>query len=71
MRSSSREDDVNQMALVCHPDHPLAEQGWTTRNNHRGQTEWIPPQHLDRGQPRINTFHHPGKLLLRDDDEIP
>jgi hypothetical protein len=63
--------DVNQMALVCHPDHRLAEQGWNTRNNHRGQTEWIPPPHLDRGQPRINTYHHPDKLLRDDDDEVP
>ncbi|WP_412768874.1 hypothetical protein, partial [Mycobacterium canetti] len=24
---------------------------------------------LDHGQPRINTFHHPEKLLRDDDDE--
>ena len=64
--------DVNGLTLVCHPNHPLAEQGWTTRTNARGQTEWIPPPHLDRGQPRINTFHHPDKLLRDDeDDEVP
>ncbi|WP_460688047.1 hypothetical protein, partial [Mycobacterium bourgelatii] len=35
-------------------------------------TEWIPPPHLDHGQPRTNTFHHPQKLLRNgDDDEIP
>jgi hypothetical protein len=34
-----------------------------------GDTEWIPPPHLDYGQPRINTFHHPEKLLLDDEDE--
>ena len=27
------------------------------------------PPHLDRGQPRINTYHHPEKLLRDDDDE--
>ncbi|WP_431739709.1 hypothetical protein, partial [Mycobacterium mantenii] len=27
------------------------------------ETQWIPPPHLDRGQPRTNTFHHPEKLL--------
>ncbi|WP_249026131.1 hypothetical protein, partial [Mycobacterium lacus] len=31
-------------------------------------TEWIPPPHLDHGQPRTNSYHHPEKLL-RDGDE--
>ena len=35
----------------------------TPAPTHHGQTEWIPPPHLDRGQPRINTYHHPEKLL--------
>jgi hypothetical protein len=61
--------DVNDLTLGCGPDHKLAEQGWTTRRNARGQTEWTPPAHLDRGQPRVNTFHHPEKLLLSEDDE--
>ncbi len=60
--------DVNHMTLACGPDHPLAEQGWTTRKNQRGDTEWIPPPHLDRGQVRVNTFHHPEKLLLGEED---
>jgi Domain of unknown function (DUF222) len=64
--------DVNTLAFTCHPNHPLAEQGWTTRKNSRGDTEWIPPPHLDHGQPRVNTFHHPEKLLCADeDDEAP
>jgi Domain of unknown function (DUF222) len=62
--------DVNELTLACRPNHKLAEQGWTTRKNHNGDTEWIPPPHLDHGQPRINTFHHPEKLL-QDDDEAP
>jgi hypothetical protein len=61
--------DVNELTFGCGPNHKLAEQGWTTRKNSHGQTEWIPPPHLDRGQPRINTFHHPEKLLQDDDDE--
>jgi Domain of unknown function (DUF222) len=60
--------DVNDMTLGCRGHHPLAEQGWTTRKNKNGDTEWIPPAHLDQGQPRTNTYHHPEKLL-RDDDE--
>src|SRR3984885_2930613 len=63
--------DVNDMTFGCGPNHQLAEQGWTTRKNAHGDTEWIPPPHLDRGQPRINTFHHPEKLLQDDDDEAP
>jgi hypothetical protein len=63
--------DINHLSLACGPNHKLAEQGWTTRKNARGDTEWIPPPHLDRGQPRINTFHHPEKLLQDDDDEAP
>src|SRR6202041_3327163 len=60
--------DVNDLTFGCGPNHKLAEQGWTTRKNSHGQTEWIPPPHLDHGRPRVNTFHHPEKLL-RDDDE--
>jgi hypothetical protein len=60
--------DVNDQTFGCGGHHPLAEQGWTTRKNKNGDTEWIPPAHLDHGQPRTNTYHHPEKLL-RDDDE--
>jgi hypothetical protein len=59
--------DINDLTLACGPNHQLAEQGWTTRKNHHGDTEWIPPAHLDHGQPRVNTYHHPEKLL-RDDE---
>src|SRR6202044_3399885 len=41
---------VNDLALGCGGHHPLAEQGWTTRKNRNGDTEWIPPPHLDYGQ---------------------
>src|SRR6185312_12399060 len=60
---------IDNLTLVCGPHHKLAEYGWSTRKNQRGHTEWIPPAHLDRGQPRVNTFHHPEKLLTEDDDE--
>jgi len=46
----------------------LQPRGWTTRKRKDGTTEWIPPPHLDRGQPRTNTFHHPEKLLRDGDD---
>jgi hypothetical protein len=59
--------DVNDLTFGCGGHHPLTEQGWTTRKNQRGDTEWIPPPHLDHGRPRTNTFHHPEKLLCEDD----
>jgi hypothetical protein len=62
---------VNDLTLACGSNHKLAEQGWTTRKNSHGHTEWIPPPHLDRGQPRVNTFHHPEKLLCDDGDDEP
>jgi hypothetical protein len=61
--------DINDLTLGCGGHHPLAEKGWTTRKNQHGDTEWIPPPHLDHGRPRVNTFHHPEKLLREDDDD--
>jgi hypothetical protein len=60
---------AHQLALACGLDNRLVEKGWTTRKNARGDTESIPPPHLDYGQPRVNTFHHLEKLLAPDDDE--
>jgi hypothetical protein len=37
--------------------------------NANSETEWLPPPHLDYGQPRINSFHHPENLLRPDEDE--
>jgi hypothetical protein len=64
-----RTTDVNDLTLGCGGHHPLAEDSWTTHKNANGDTEWIPPPHLDYGQPRINTFHHPEKLLRDDEDD--
>jgi len=61
--------DANDLTFGCGAHHPLAEQGWTTRKNDNGDTEWIPPPHLDHGQARTNTFHHPERLLRDDDDD--
>ena len=69
--TTTRRTDIDDLTLACGPDNRLAEKGWTTRTNTRGETEWIPPPHLDYGQPRINTFHHPEKLLAPDDDGDP
>ncbi len=61
--------DIDDLTLACGPDNRLAEKGWTTRTNARGETEWIPPPHLDHGQPRTNTYHHPEKMLTPDEDD--
>lgn len=67
--ATCRTTDVNDLTFACGPHHRILKPGgWTTRKNAHGDTEWIPPPRLDRGQSRTNTFHHPEKLL-RDDDE--
>jgi hypothetical protein len=67
--AKSRVTDVNDLTLGCGGHHPIVKPGgWQTRKRKDGHTEWIPPPHLERGQPRINLFHHPEKLL-RDGDE--
>jgi hypothetical protein len=62
--------DVNKLTFACGQDHPLVQpSGWTTRKRNDGTTEWIPPPHLDYGQPRTNSYHHPEELLCEDEDE--
>ncbi|WP_375485662.1 HNH endonuclease signature motif containing protein [uncultured Mycobacterium sp.] len=58
--------NIDKLTLACHPDHTLAEQGWRTIKLTNGQTQWIPPPHLDHGQPTTNTYHHPERFF--DDD---
>src|ERR1700731_5344483 len=69
--AKSHTTDVNDLTLACGGHHPLAERGWITRKNQRGDTECLPPPHLDYGQPRTNTYHHPEKLLRDDEDDVP
>jgi uncharacterized protein DUF222 len=62
-----RTTDVNDLTFGCGGHHSLVEPGgWKTRKRASGDTEWLPPPHLDHGQPRTNTFHHPEKLLADD-----
>ncbi|VBA55356.1 HNH endonuclease signature motif containing protein [Mycobacterium pseudokansasii] len=67
--ATTRRTDIDQLTLACGVDNRLVEKGWITRKNAHGDTEWIPPPHLDHGQPRTNSFHHPERLLAPDDDE--
>ena len=69
--ASTHTTDINQLTLTCPPNHKLVEKGWKTRKRSDGNTEWIPPAHLDHGQSRTNTYHHPEKLLAEEDDDEP
>lgn len=65
-----RTTGIDNLTLACGPHHRLLQpRGWSTRKRSNGDTEWIPPPHLDRGQPRTNNFHHPEKLLRESDGE--
>ncbi|MGO8853740.1 HNH endonuclease signature motif containing protein [Mycobacterium sp.] len=66
-----RTSDVNDLTFACGGHHPLAERGWTTRKRANGDTEWVPPPHLDHGQPQINSYHHPEKILVDEDGDDP
>jgi hypothetical protein len=51
---------VNQLTFSCGTQHRIVQPGGlSTRKNAHADIEWIPPAHLDRGQPLINTLHHP------------
>jgi Domain of unknown function (DUF222)/HNH endonuclease len=66
--AQSGRTDIDNLTFACGPHHRLlGPGGWQTRKRADGRTEWIPPPHLDRGQPRTNTFHHPEELMQDDD----
>ncbi len=67
--TTTRRTDIDDLTLACGISNRLAEKGWTTRKNAHGDTEWLPPPHLDHGQPRTNPYHHPERFLDQDDDE--
>jgi hypothetical protein len=70
--SICRTTDINDLTFSCGSHHSLVQPGgWQTRKRKDGGTEWIPPAHLERGQPRVNLFHHPEKLLTDSDDDAP
>jgi hypothetical protein len=70
--AATRRTDINDLTLACGPNNrPVEEKGWTTRMNAAGDTEWLPPAHLDHGQPRTNRYHHPERFLRDGDDDEP
>jgi hypothetical protein len=68
--AETKETHIDDLTLGCGPHHRLVTSGgWKTRKRANGDTEWIPPAHLDHGQPRTNSYHHPEKLLRDDEDD--
>jgi uncharacterized protein DUF222 len=62
--------NIDDLTFACGPDNRLVtENGWKTRKRKDGRTEWIPPPHLDTGQPRVNNYHHPERYLLPEDKD--
>jgi hypothetical protein len=59
--------DADKLTFACKPNHKQVGNGWQTRKLPDGRTEWIPPPHLDHGQPRTNDYHHPERLFTEDD----
>jgi hypothetical protein len=63
-RLRARSEAFNDMVRKLHagskvlPSTPAFLPVWSPKRVN-GDTEWISPPHLDHGQPRTNTFHHP------------
>ncbi len=55
--------DINRLTLACKPDHRMVDKGWRTTKLENGNTQWIPPPHLDHGQARVNDYHHPERFF--------
>lgn len=64
--------DIDELTLACGCDNRMVDNtptGWNTRKRKSdNRTEWIPPPHLDRGQCRVNLYHHPEEVLRAGDD---
>lgn len=61
--------NIDELTLSCGPHHKLTEKGWQTSKLPNHRTAWIPPPHLDTGQPRTNDYHHPERRFTDDHDE--
>ncbi|RWA21623.1 13E12 repeat family protein [Mycolicibacterium brumae] len=60
--------NADEMTLTCPGNHRMANprpHQYSAHINQAGQVEWTPPPHLDTGAPRVNTYHHPERLLPR------
>ena len=61
--------NIDKLTFACKSHHSwLKSGGWRTRKLKDGSTQWLPPPHLPlRGG--INTYHHPERMLPRDDGD--
>jgi hypothetical protein len=57
------ETEPQNLTFACKPHHKLLDEGWRTRLDPHGRTEWIPPPHVEGSGPTINSYHHPKRLL--------
>lgn len=55
--------DIDRLTLACKPHHKMVDKGWRTIKLGNGNTQWIPPPHLDHGQPWVNDYYHPETFL--------
>jgi len=62
--------NIDELTLSCGPhNRDVKDGGWQTRKRKDGTTEWIPPERLDHGQLRTNTYFHPEKMRPGDEDD--
>ncbi|MBU3751624.1 MAG: HNH endonuclease, partial [Mycobacterium sp.] len=61
--------NIDKLTFACKCHHSwLKSGGWTTRKLKDGSTQWLPPPRLPlRGG--TNTYHHPERMLPRDDSD--
>ncbi|MUM24609.1 HNH endonuclease, partial [Mycobacterium sp. CBMA271] len=45
--------DIDRLTFACPAHHRLLSQGWTTRKQPDGTTEWIPPPQLNLGSSEL------------------
>jgi Domain of unknown function (DUF222) len=61
-----RTTDIDNLTLVCESHHRLIKPGgWTTRKRANGDTEWIPPPHLDSRSTAHEYVPPPRDVALR------
>lgn len=54
--------DIDTLTFACHTHHKLHDSGWKTVKLANGDTQWIPPPHLQI-PPGTNDYHHPEKFF--------
>ncbi|MBV9515364.1 MAG: HNH endonuclease [Mycobacteriaceae bacterium] len=67
--AAHRRTDIDTLTFACESDHRLLdEEGWITRKNADGVTEWIPPPQFEFGRPRTNGYWHPERYFRMDNE---